>query len=130
MILFMKFLRAPTMDSFFATMFLFCRVSFGLLLYLIDVWVMAWFIIIQISMWVLFTQPMYDGNHRFKPISNLETFEEAVIRSDKIWVVLFHSDLHQSCVHTYELWAKMSVKYTTAQMLFGLVNVDLNPDIA
>jgi hypothetical protein len=78
-ILAMKFFRAPTWDAFLYTFFLFTKVAFSLLLFLIDKSIFCWFLIIHISIWVLFAQPMYDGPHRFKPVSNLDTFEKAVL---------------------------------------------------
>lgn len=68
--------------------------------------------------------------HKFTQFYSVTEFESAVLGAKKNWVFLFYSPDNNECIATNSLWCELSVKYTTAGLKFGMVNVDQSKFLA
>jgi len=80
--------------------------------------------------------PTYNGPTNVIYISSEEMFMHKIktknknINGDSYWFIIFYSNYAENCIYTEELWAKLSLKYSTAALNFAKVDVDLLPSLA
>jgi len=125
-----RFFKAHSFDEFVLNLFRYLKLSFLILLALMNIWVSVWYAFILIVIWVIFPIPLYDGPSKFIDFKSMSEFLSKVLESDHNWVILFYADWHETCITTMPLWADLSNRYTTSQLHFGKVEVDRLPAIA
>ena len=129
-VLFFKYIKSATVEEFLGHCFFLLRLTLSLLLYLFSGVACAWFVVAQTMVWLLTSRPMYAGPNKFKQILTMRDFERVVLEGEGTFVVLFYAPWNDACFGSMPLWADMSVKYTTPQLQFMLVNVETTPLVA
>ena len=125
-----RYFKAHSIDEFILNVFKYLKISFLILLGLMNVWVCAWYGFILLVIWVMLPIPLYDGPSKFVDFRSVSDFVSKVMESDIHWVIVFYADWHETCITTMPLWADLSLKYSTNHFKFGRVEVDRLPSIA
>jgi Thioredoxin len=122
-ILFVKYIKSPTWESFLMNFFFFYKCCFIVLLYFSNVWAMIWYLLICLIVWMLFKMPLQITDNKFINITSVSQLESEVLNSNKAWVILFYSPQSSESIETISLWCEMSLKYTNNSLKFGKVDV-------
>ena len=122
-VIFARYIKSPTWESFFSQFFTYMKVSCFISCYYISYITMAWYAIANLVVWMLFKMPLYEGPHKFQSFSSFSDFENTVLKGGT-WVVLFYAEWNETCVTTMSMWADLSLKYSTKELKFGRVDVE------
>jgi hypothetical protein len=124
LVVLVKYIRCPTWEMFLFNLFFFAKACFATVLYFINVWALAWYLVACAVVWMACPLPFYLPEHRFSDVLSVSQFESLVNNSKENWVFLFYSPRSSDCASTMSLWCDLSVKYTTKALKFAKVNAD------
>ena len=132
-------------DKFVCEIFFYCKFAISILLFLISRKIFIWYILACLIIWLLIKYPKYKGPSNIIEIPNYEAFNEIIKRfqekqneksnkkhhnnnnnPDFYLFVIFYSYYSYDCIFTEELFANLSIKYYTSNLIFAKMNVDLN----
>ena len=135
-------------DKFLCEIFFYCKFAISILLFLISRKIFFWYILACLIIWLLIKYPKYKGPSNIIEIPNFEAFNEIIDRlqnkpsekshkryhnnsnsnniTDNYLFVIFYSYYSYDCLYTEELFADLSIKYYSANLIFAKMNVDLN----
>ena len=132
-------------DKFICEIFFYSKFAISVLLALISRKIFFWYILACLIIWLLIKYPKYKGPSNIIEIPNYEAFNEIIKRfqekqneksnkkhhnnnnnPDFYLFVIFYSYYSYDCIFTEELFANLSIKYYTSNLIFAKMNVDLN----
>lgn len=128
-------------NKFFCEFFFYSKFAISILLFLISMKIAIWYLFACIIIWLLVKYPKYKGPSNILYIQNEEVFNEIMNKlqikqnekghkkknnSDNYFFMIFFSNYSYDCLYTEELFAELSVKYFSNNLIFGKMNVDLN----
>ena len=133
-------------DKFICEVFFYSKFAISILLFLISKKIFVWYILACLIIWLLIKFPKYNGPSNIIEIPNYETFNEIIDKLqqkpnekshrrshnninnavDNYLFVIFYSNYSYDCLYTEELFANLSIKYYSTNLIFAKMNVDLN----
>ena len=133
-------------DKFICEVFFYSKFAISILLFLISKKIFVWYILACLIIWLLLKFPKYNGPSNIIEIPNYETFNEIIDKLqqkpnekshrrshnnvtnaiDNYLFVIFYSNYSYDCLYTEELFANLSIKYYSTNLIFAKMNVDLN----
>ena len=133
-------------DKFICEVFFYSKFAISILLFLISKKIFVWYILACLIIWLLIKFPKYNGPSNIIEIPNYETFNEIIDKLqqkpnekshrrshnnvanavDNYLFVIFYSNYSYDCLYTKELFANLSIKYYSTNLIFAKMNVDLN----
>jgi len=145
-ILLLRYVRYFTnWDKFLCEIFFYCKFAISILLFLISRKIFFWYVLACLIIWLLIKYPKYNGPSNIIEIPNYEAFNEIIKNfqekqneksnkkhhsnnsiPDIYLFVIFYSNYSYDCLYTEELFANLSIKYYTSNLIFAKMNVDLN----
>ena len=145
-ILLLRYVRYFTnWDKFLCEIFFYCKFAISILLFLISRKIFFWYVLACLIIWLLIKYPKYNGPSNIIEIPNYEAFNEIIKNfqekqneksnkkhhsnnsiPDIYLFVIFYSNYSYDCLYTEELFANLSIKYYTSNLIFSKMNVDLN----
>ena len=145
-ILLLRYVRYFTnWDKFLCEIFFYCKFAISILLFLISRKIFFWYILACLIIWLLIKYPKYNGPSNIIEIPSYEAFNEIIKNfqekqneksnkkhhtnnsiHDNYLFVIFYSNYSYDCLYTEELFANLSIKYYTSNLIFSKMNVDLN----
>jgi len=134
-------------DKFFCEIFFYSKFAISILLLLISRKLFFWYILACLIIWLLIKYPKFKGPHNIIEIPNMEAFNDIIEKiqnrpkekshkkshynntnnnQDYYLFVIFYSYYSYDCLYTEELFADLSIKYYTDNLIFAKMSVDIN----
>eukprot|EP00357_Protocruzia_adherens_P007856 CAMPEP_0115017504 /NCGR_PEP_ID=MMETSP0216-20121206/28170_1 /TAXON_ID=223996 /ORGANISM="Protocruzia adherens, Strain Boccale" /LENGTH=261 /DNA_ID=CAMNT_0002388361 /DNA_START=1157 /DNA_END=1942 /DNA_ORIENTATION=+ len=146
-LIFSRLIREPSMEAMISKSFLFLKIGFVALFYMIKTRYAVFYAVICFLSWLFIPQPRYQGPTKMITIPNVEAFEERVEdgylkyqrgkkkatrdpETKEYWLVEFYTVWADTCLNTEAMWANFSNRYTTPRLKFGRVDLDQIPELA
>lgn len=135
-ILILRYVKSySSFKKYIHEVFFYFKCGIIILTLFIDYKLCCWYVFSCLIVWVLFKPPQYTGPSNVQYIPNEVAFNEIVLSpgkkgKDNAWFIVFYSFYSNDCIYTEELFALMSMKYTTQSLHFGKVDVDANQSLA
>lgn len=135
-IILLKFVRNfYSWKKFIHECFFYSKVGIAFMTLFIDYKLSLWYMFACIVIWLLFKPPKYSGLTNVIYLPNEDIFNRLIIKNENrkkenIWFVIFYSNYSDQCFYTEELFAKISIEYSTKNLNFAKIDVDLNEALA
>ena len=128
-------------NKFFCEIFFYCKFAIFIQLLIISRKICVWYILACVIVWLLIKYPKYRGPSNIIYIQNEEVLNENMNKqqnrqnekghkklnnTDNYFFLIFYSNYSYDCLYTDELFAELSIKYYSKNLIFGKMNVDLN----
>ena len=128
-------------NKFICEFFFYCKFSISVLLLLISRKIAFWYLLACLIIWLLVKYPKYNGPSNIIYIPNEEVFNDIISKwqhkqnekghkksnnVDNYFFMIFFSNYSYDYIYTEELFAELSIKYYSNNLVFGKMNVDLN----
>lgn len=131
LMVFVRWLSAPTVDAYLASCFMFARTAVVLCLWFMSRKLCAFFILLWVLVFVVFPQPRYKHPSSILVLNNV-TFDQRITNntSRTINVIWFYTTWSPHCTQLSPVLADLAKKFHHPRLRFSKVDVSRWPQIA
>mmetsp|Transcript_26953 Transcript_26953/g.43379 ORF Transcript_26953/g.43379 Transcript_26953/m.43379 type:complete len:208 (+) Transcript_26953:210-833(+) len=126
-----KYRRAPTIESFISTFFLYAKAAVVLAAYLLDTRIFVWYLIIYGVMLLTLQLPTFNWGEDVEVFNPPNLASYILKGQEKVtWVVFFYAPWNQGCADFVPTFSDIADKYKSNSLRFGKVDVARFPELA
>ncbi|GMH39830.1 hypothetical protein BSKO_07734 [Bryopsis sp. KO-2023] len=127
-----KYVRSQSLDDFLSSMFLYGKAVVALLSWMFDVRIFAYYIMLYIILFMMFSQPVYEGPDKIDFLTPASLRDTVLGEKGKgmTYLVEFYAHWSPACVHLEPVFAELSLRYATETLRFAKFDLARWPHVA